>query len=157
MPKRLRAEEFTFVPVAAPQVQTIAFLEVAPDTTASSWRASFDAYPTPETLEAGVANLLKEELDSYALMVTDVAGARAVKTRKHLKENEVIMPASGLPFSALEGVQEFFNQGGNSALLDGHVLKEPGERAETASCRGVHLRARCRPAGPDHRFLGGGA
>ena len=137
---RTRADDLTFLQVAAPPVQeqTTCFQEVLVEKT-SAWRGGFDEFPASDALDMGVKALLQQELEAFGLALRrhDGDGAQGrpiLMTEKARGEGDILCPVSCLLFSGPAGVHECLRTAGNAALMDGPLIRVTGLR-----CPGGHV------------------
>jgi hypothetical protein len=132
---RARADDLTFLQVAAPPVQeqTLCFQEVQVEET-SAWRGGFDAFPASDALDTGVQALLQHELVTFGLALRrpgdggDARGRPVLVTERARGEGDILCPVSCLLFSGAAGVHECLHTAGNAALLDGPLIRVTGLR-----------------------------
>ena len=103
------------------------------------WRSGLDKVFPEQRLETLVPSLISRELDDSNVFARTIPadGSRRLVAACALKEGDVLMQASCLLFTDIAKVTEFLNTGGNSALLQGPVVRMDGLLDDTGSPRTI--------------------
>ena len=123
--KRVTPEEIQYFVVQAPMAQAIFFHEVTCNTVTPSWRATVDEIPNGDAYEQEIVALTRSQFEEYDLFChqEELQTRHGLHTKKSLKEGATIGVATVQLFTSLDKVLEFFNTGGNAALLENPLMK----------------------------------
>ena len=124
--RKVLLQDLSFIVVPAPSEQAIRFSEVGQDGSTPSWRSTPDIVNHGEAFEKAVSEVLMDDLESCSLAVKPEGLASHLLTTVARREGDDIIDVKHKLFTDIVTLLEFYNTGGNAALLDKPVLKIPG-------------------------------